>query len=228
MRGVRHACLRCLHRSVEFLLSDLDDLQVSVREAHEESVAEGVPGDRGDLVELVSLDLLGLLLLEVLLALQLEVALSDDWRVLGLEVPDLPSDLSSDGDPVAPWVEGEAVDGCSGVVAGCGLLDIAEVEHSDLLVLSSGDDEVSSGGDGDCVDASVVHADAVLDVEGLVVPDLEVAVPADGGEVLSAGGLGGGGDEPDLGDPVVVVVLLDGVLAVALHVPELDLAVSAG
>ena len=110
MRGVRHACLRCLHRSVELLLSDFDDLQVSVRETDEESVSEGVPGDRGDLVELIGLDLLGLLLLKVLLALQLEASLSDDWRVLGLEVPDLPSDLSSDGDPVASGVEGEAVD----------------------------------------------------------------------------------------------------------------------
>jgi len=73
-----------------------------------------------------------------------------------------------------------------------------------------------------------MDSDAVLDVEGLVVPDLEVSVPSDGGEVLSAGGLGGGGDESHLGDPIVVVVLLDGVLAVTLHVPELDLAVGAG
>ena len=113
-------------------------------------------------------------------------------------------------------------------MAGCGLLNIAEVEDSDLLVLASGHNEVSSGRDGDSVDASVVHLDAILDVEGLVVPDLEVSVPSDGGEVLSSGGLGRGGDESDLGDPVVVVVLLDGVLAVSLHVPELDLAISAG
>lgn len=108
-------------------------------------------------------------------------------------------------------------------MAGSWLLDITEVENSNLLVFSSSNNEVSSGRDGDGVDAAVVHSDAVLDVEGLVVPDLEVSVPSDGGEVLSANcGFGGGGDESDLGDPVVVVVLLDGVLAVTLDVPELD------
>jgi len=179
-------------------------------------------------VELVGLHLLGLFLREVLLALELEAALAHHGRVLGLEVPDLPSDFSSDRDPVAPGVEGEAVDRGTGIVGGGGLLHITEIEDSDLFVLSTGDDEVSSGGDGDGVDAAIMDSDAVLDVEGLVVPDLEVSVPSDGGEVLSAGGLGGGGDESHLGDPIVVVVLLDGVLAVTLHVPELDLAVGAG
>lgn len=42
------------------------------------------------------------------------------------------------------------------------------------------------------------------------------------------GGLGGGGDESDLRDPVVVVVFLDGVLAVTLDVPELDISVRSG
>ena len=79
------------NQSVELLLGDLDDLEVAVAEADEEAVAEGVPGDRGDLVELVGLGLLRLLLLEALLALQLEAALADHGRVLGLEVPDLPA-----------------------------------------------------------------------------------------------------------------------------------------
>ena len=43
----------------------------------------------------------------------------------------------------------------------------------------------------------------------------------------SDSGLAGGGDESDLGDPVVVVVLLDGVLAVTLDVPELDVSVGS-
>ena len=218
---------RCSHRSVGLLLSDFDDLEVSVAEADEESVAEGIPGNGGHLMELIGLDLLGLLLFKVLLSFELEVALSDNGGILGFEIPDLPSDLSSDGDPVAAGVEGEAVDGGSCIMDWGGLFNITEVEDSDFLVLSTGDDEVSSGGDGDGIDAAVMDLDAVLDVEGLVVPDLAVSVPTDGGEVLSASGFGGGGDEPDLGDPVVVVVLLDGVLAVALDVPELDLAISA-
>lgn len=97
------------NQSVQLLLSHFDHLQVSIAEADEETVSEGVPGNRGNLVELVSLDLLGSLLLEVLLALQLEAALSDNGGVLGLEVPNLPSDLSSNGNPVAPGVESKAV-----------------------------------------------------------------------------------------------------------------------
>lgn len=60
-------------------------------------------------MELISLHLLGLLLLKALLALKLEVSFANNWGILGFEVPDLPSDLSADGDPVAAGVESEAV-----------------------------------------------------------------------------------------------------------------------
>ena len=60
------------------------------------------------------------------------------------------------------------------------LVDVAEVEDLDLLVLSTGHDEVTLGGDGESVDASVVGLEAVLDAEALVVPDLEVSIPSDG------------------------------------------------
>jgi hypothetical protein len=73
---------------------------------------------------------------------------------------------------VASWVESESVDGCSSIVAGSGLLNVTEVKNSDLFVLSSCHNEVSSRRDGDGVDGSVVDMDAVLDVKGLVVPDL--------------------------------------------------------
>lgn len=130
-------------------------------------------------MELLGLGLLGLLLLKSLLSFKLEASFSDDGGILGLKVPDLPSDLSTDSDPVASGVEGEAVDGGSSIVARGGLLNIAEVKNFNLLVLSSGDNEVSSGGDGDGIDGSIVNFNAVLDVEGLVVPDLEVTVPSD-------------------------------------------------
>lgn len=63
-------------------------------------------------------------------------------------------------------------------MGGSGLFNIAEVENSNLLVLSSSDDEVSTGRNSDSVDGAIMNTDAVLDVEGLVVPDLEVAVPS--------------------------------------------------
>ena len=66
------------------------------------------------------------------------------------------------------------------------LLNITEVENSNFLVFSSSNNEVSSGRDSDGIDASVMHSNAVLYVEGLVVPDLEVSVPSNGCEVLSS------------------------------------------
>ena len=216
-------------QSVWFLLSHLDHLDVAIAEPDEESVSEGVPWDGGHLVEFVSLGLLGGLLLQGFLSLKFEASFGNDGGVFGLEVPDLPSDFSSDSNPVAPRVEGKAVDGWSGVVAGGGLFDIAEVENENFLVFSSSHNEVSSGGDGDGVDVGIVNSDAVLDAESLVVPDLEVSVPSDWGEVLTSnGGLAGAGDESDLGDPVVVVVLFDGVFAVALDVPQFDISVGTG
>jgi hypothetical protein len=93
-------------------------------------------------------------------------------------------------------------------------------KHSDLFDLSSSYNEVSSRGDGDSLDISIVDMDSVLDVEGLVIPDLEVSVPSDGGEVLTSNcSLGGGGDESNLGDTVAVVVFFNDVLAVILDVP---------
>lgn len=129
-------------------------------------------------MEFLRFGLLGGLFLKVLLSFQLEVSFSDHGGILGLEVPNLPSDLSSDSDPVASGVEGKAVDGSTGVVGGSGLFDIAEIKDFDFLVFSTSDDEVSSGGDSDGVDTAIMNLDAILDVEGLVVPDFKIAVPS--------------------------------------------------
>lgn len=64
-------------------------------------------------------------------------------------------------------------------MGGSGLLDVAEVKHADLLVLSTGHDKVSTGGDSNSVDGAIVDLDTVLDVEGLVVPNLKISVPSD-------------------------------------------------
>ena len=87
---------------------------------------------------------------------------------------------------MAAGVESEAVNWCSSIVLRSGLFDIAEIKDSDLLVLSTSNNEVSSRRDSYCVDGTIMNLDTVLNVEGLVVPDLEVAVPANRGKVLSA------------------------------------------
>ncbi len=66
------------------------------------------------------------------------------------------------------------------------LFNIREIEDSNFLVFSSSYNEVSSGRNSDGVDGAVMYLDAVLDVEGLVVPDLEISVPSDGGEILTS------------------------------------------
>lgn len=61
-------------------------------------------------MEFLGLGLLGLLLLKSLLAFKFEVSITNDGGIFALEVPDLPSDLSADSDPVASGVESQAVD----------------------------------------------------------------------------------------------------------------------
>lgn len=73
-------------------------------------------------------------------------------------------------------------------MAGGWLFDIAEIENFDFLVLSTSNDKVSSGGDGDSVDAAVMNLNAILNVESLVVPDLQVSVPSNRSEVLTSNG----------------------------------------
>jgi hypothetical protein len=64
--------------------------------------------------------------------------------------------------------------------------------------------------------------EGVLNLEVLV-PDLKESVPADGSEVFKF--LRGGVSNP--GDPVIVVVLVDGVLADTLHIPEFNASFAA-
>jgi len=129
-------------------------------------------------VELFSFGLLCLLFFESFLSLEIEVSLSNDRGILGLKVPDFPADLCSNSDPMATRVEGQAVDGGSSIMARGRLLDITEVKHLHFFVLSSSNNEVSSRRDSDSIDTAFMDFNTVLNVEGLVVPDFEVAVPS--------------------------------------------------
>ena len=215
-----------IESSVGFLFSNFNDFKVSVAETNEKSVSKSIPSNRGNLVEFVSFSLLWLLLLKALISFKFEVSFSNHWSILSFEVPNLPSSFSSNCNPVASRVEGEAVNWRSSIVAWSRLLNITEIKDSHFLIFSSSNNEVSSGWDSDSINASVVHSDAVLDVEGLVVPDLKISVPSNGCEVLSSNwGLGWSGDKSNFGDPIIVIVIFDSVLAVTLNVPELDLSV---
>ena len=216
-------------QSVWFLLSHLDHLDITVAESNEESVSKGVPWDGGHLVEFVSFGFFGGLLLQSFLSLKFETSFSNDRGIFGFKIPNLPSNFSSNSNPVTSGVEGKAVDRWSGVVAGCGFFNIAEIKNKNFLVFSSSHNEISSGGDSDSVDIGIMNSDAILDAEGLVVPDLEISVPSNWGEILTSNcGFAGAGDESNFGDPIVVVVLFDGVFAVSLDIPQFDISISTG
>lgn len=122
---------------------------------------------------------LGVVSLNLNNLLQLEVTVGNNGGILGLEIPDFPSDFGSDSNPMAFRVEGQSSDGGLSVVDGERLLNIAEIEDSNLKVLTTGHNEVSSGGHGQSVNVGIMGSEGVLDVESLVVPDLEVSVPSD-------------------------------------------------
>lgn len=88
--------------------------------------------------------------------------------------------------------------------------------------LTAGGDVTTNGRDIQSVDLVFMPGEGVLNQE-VAVPDLKLAVPANSGEVREL--LGGG--VPDLADPVGVVVLVAGPLALTTDVPQLDGLLSA-
>ena len=104
------------------------------------------------------------------------------------------------------------------MVQGVEVLAIIEIPQHCLGVLTTRGAERAIRGHGDCVQVA-----SVADVVGLQlavgqVPHLDVLVPPGGDDdrVLVVG------LEPDAGDPVLVAILLDCVLALGKGVPQLE------
>ena len=113
--------------------------------------------------------------------------------------------------------ESEGIDGIS-MVQGVEVLAIIKIPQHGLGILAAGSAEGTVGGHGDSVQVA-----SVADVVGLQlavgqVPHLDVLVPPSRHDdwVLVVGG------EPDAGDPVLVTILLDCVLALGKGVPQLE------
>ena len=98
------------------------------------------------------------------------------------------------------------------------LCTFGDVPEHDGAVLATGGAQGAIGRDGDGVDRSVVADELGAELHGGDVPDHNGLVPAARDQ---QGGLGGGG-EADAGDPVGVLVLGKGVLALTEGVPKLD------
>lgn len=154
-----------------------------------------------------------------LLVVLVEADVGDDN--LGLEVPDLDTGLGGGAEPVAVGGEDEGVDDLVGVEL-VEELGLGEVPEHGLAVLATGGTEGAVRGDGHAVEVTGVANEVGLEAAVGEVPHLDDTVPAGGNDE----GAGVEGGEAHAGDPLGVLVLSDGVLALTKSVPELDGAVA--
>ena len=112
--------------------------------------------------------------------------------------------------------ESKSIDGVS-MVQGVEVLAIIEIPQHCLGVLTTRGAERAIRGHGDGVQVASVADVVSLQLAVGQVPHLDVLVPSGGDDdwVLVVG------REPDAGDPILVAVLLDCVLALGKGVPEL-------
>lgn len=198
-----------LYISTRCLLGrNLVDIDVTVGRSGEEHVAVRGPGQRGDPRE--SRDVLARL-----------GDLVDD--ALGLEIPDLDAVVGGGTEPVVLRGERQGVDGGAGGQR-VQVLALVDVPEHGSAVLATRGDQGAVRGDGQGVDDTVVTHQVGSQLAVGQVPDLDDLVPAGGNDQW----LLGGRRETDARDPVVVLVLLDGVLALTQGVPELDRLVATG
>eukprot|EP00976_Prorocentrum_cordatum_P033770 687344-Prorocentrum_minimum.AAC.2 len=137
---------------------------------------------------------------------------------LALKIPDLDARLGGSAQPVPVGAEAQAVDDVTGIkrVQALALREIPEHSHT---VLATGGAERAVGGHGHRVDVASVAHQVGLQLAVGQVPHLHQLVPASGHD----DGVGGDGGEAHARHPLgVAVLLLDGVLALAESVPQLN------
>ncbi len=190
------------------LRGNLVDIDISVGRSSEEDVAISGPRERSDPGELGNV------------LAWLGDAVDDS---LGLEVPDLNAVIGGSAEPVVLGRERQGVDGGSGGQRVQVLAFVDVPEHSSSVLATRGD-EGSIRGDGQGVDDTVVTNEVSSKLAVGQIPDLDDLVPTSRNNQR----LLGGRRETNAGDPVVMLVLLDGVLALTQGVPELDGLVTTG
>lgn len=149
--------------------------------------------------------------------------------LISIDLPDSDLVLSGGSDPVHFGVEGNLVNGGASVILIHWFLQVGDVPDVEFLVLSSGDDQFTVGGDSEGINVSFVRLELVPD--GIIdVPDLEPAVPAHASEKwLNSNTLALiDGAESNLRDPVIVVAGFSGHLAISEGIEESDLLLGSG
>ena len=163
---------------------------------------------------------------EVLFGLLVDVVLVDGGsgnslkEGTGREVKNLDASLGTDNEPVELLGEEDDVHG--GLAVGGGKeLSVNEIPDHDGTVTGAGGEVGGVLDHIDGVDLSLVAGEGVHEGHVEVVPDLDALIPGGGdndGVLLSV-------VELDAGNGIGVLVLVDGVSAVTLGVPHLDLVV---
>ena len=191
---------------------DVPNSDGTISESSEKSGSLGVPLERSAFFDKLLFvlshgDVLGSLMLKGL-----------EWLVLlVLEVPDKDSSVGGSSEPLVSWVEFEIIDLRLGVESDSGLFKAIDVPNLDQVVFTTGGDVLASRGNAERQDSFVMGSEGVSDLE-VFAPDLQESVPATGGKVLHLVRR----RVSDSADPVLMVVLLNGVLALTFDVPQLD------
>ncbi|GER32403.1 ribosomal RNA small subunit methyltransferase H [Striga asiatica] len=157
-------------------------------------------------------------------ALLLEVHLEIHNNAFALQIPNLNAGLSRSTQPIPVRAEAEGVDNRASIQR-VELLPLGQIPEQNHTIFPTTGAQRAVGGDSRRVDVARVASQSRPELTIAQVPDLNGPVPGAGHD----GRLKGVGREPHAGDPVgVSVLILDGVLALAKGVPELDGLVAGG
>lgn len=184
------------------LRGNLVDIDISVGRSSEEDVAISGPRERSDPGELGNV------------LAWLGDAVDDS---LGLEVPDLNAVIGGSAEPVVLGRERQGVDGGSGGQRVQVLAFVDVPEHSSS-VLTTRSNQRTVWGNGQGVNDTSVTNQVGPELAVSQVPYLDDLVPTS----RNNQGLLSGRRESNAGNPVVMLILLNGVLALTESVPELD------
>mmetsp|Transcript_28662 Transcript_28662/g.34818 ORF Transcript_28662/g.34818 Transcript_28662/m.34818 type:complete len:265 (+) Transcript_28662:31-825(+) len=156
-----------------------------------------------------------------------DLGLLADWREVGaqvvndalaLQVPDLDAGVGGSAQPVAVGAEAQGVDNVAGIKR-VQTLALSEIPQHSNPVLATGGTQGTVGGDSHCVDVAGMTGQVGAELAVSQVPNLNQLVPASGDN----DGVVGDGGETHAADPLgVSILLLNGVLALAEGVPQLD------
>lgn len=155
--------------------------------------------------------------------LKFEFSIGNGWSIFWFEIPNSPSNFSSNSNPMRFWVESNSCNGSRSIKRWILFLNISEIINSNLLILSTCDNEITSGRNSQTINVSLVSLEAILDVESLVVPYLKISIPTNWGKEMSSNwALATNGNISNLWNPIMMIVVLNGVSALASNIPELD------